>query len=232
MSTRFDTFSPPPPEPDPWATATPTATADDDALLDPCDAAALLEQTARQAERELGDRPAWLFLVAAVVVLVAYGVVWLSVRDQHPYVGPAGWALAVLYGTLATWVALISVVLGRRLSGRSSRQRRLQGLVFAPIWICVYVFEGALYHVDPNHAIAFGVWVASAPLIVVGAAAAGYHAARGHSGQAGFAVAAVLLGTFAAFAGPNAVWGVVGVGLCALLLVGWAAQLWERRARA
>jgi len=232
MSGRFDTFSPPPSDPDPWTTAAPTITAEDEATLDPRDAAALLQETTREAERRLGIRPAWLLLVAAAVVLIAYGVVWLSVRDQHPYVGPAGWALAVLYGTIAAWVVLISVVLGRRLSGRSSRQRRIEGLVFAAIWTCVYVFEGVLYHVDHDHAVAYGVWVASAPLIVVGAAMAGYHAGRGNTSRAGFAVAAVLLGTFAAFAGANAVWGVVGVGLCALLLIGWAAQLREDRRRA
>lgn len=232
MSGRFDTFSPPPPEPDPWETAAEGGADADAAALDPRDAATLLEETTRQAERELGIRPAWLLLVAAAVVLIAYGVVWLSVRNQHPYVGPAGWALAVLYGTIAAWVVLVSVVLGRRLSGRSSRQRRVEGLVFAAVWVCVYVFEGVLYHVDRDHAVAYGVWVASAPLLVVGAAAAGYQAGRGDTSRAGFAVAAVLLGTFAAFAGANAVWGVIGIGLCVLLLVGWAAQVREERRRA
>ena len=169
MSGRFDTFSPPPPEPDLWATAIPTETTEDADELDARDAAALLGQTTRDAEREFDVRPAWLVLAAAVFVLVAYGVVWLSVRNQHPYVGPAGWALAVLYGTIAAWAVLNVVVLGRRLSGRSSRQRRIESLVFASIWICMYVYEGALYHVDHSHAIAYGVYVAVAPLIVGGA---------------------------------------------------------------
>ena len=69
-----------------------------------------------------------------------------------------------------------------------------------------------------------------APLIVVGAAAAGYEVAREHRASAGFALAAVVLGAVASFAGPAGVWGVVGVGLCVLLLVGTAAQLWQRRA--
>ncbi len=95
--------------------------------------------------------------------------------------------------------------------------------MFAGIWICVYVFQAPLYHADPSHAIAYGVYPAVAPLIVVGAAAAGYEVARERRVSAGFALAAVLLGAVAAFAGPAGVWGVVGVGLCILLLLGTAA---------
>jgi hypothetical protein len=125
---------------------------------------------------------------------------------------------------------LVTVVMRRALSGRSSRQRRLEGVVFAAIWICVYVFQGALYHAGASKGIVYGIWPAVAPLIVVGAAAAAYEAARENRILAGFALAAVLLGTLASFAGPAGVWGVMGVGLCSLLLLGAAAQLWQRRA--
>jgi hypothetical protein len=232
MSGQFDTFSPPPAahEPDLREAAAETAADDEGGELDPREAAALLEQTTRRAERQFEIRPPILTLAAAATVLVAYGAVWLSVRNQHPYSGPSGAALGVLYGTLALWVVVNVAVLRRALTGRSSRQRRLEGIVFGAIWICVYIFQGALRHVDPNHAIAYGVYPAVAPLIVVGAAAAGYQAAREKRVEAGFAAAAVVLGALAPFAGPADVWGVIGVGLCGLLLVGAAAQLWQRRA--
>ncbi len=226
---RFDTFAPPRAESDPWEAAA-AETDEEGGELDPREAAALLGRTTREAERQFDLRPTYLMLAAAVTVLVAYGAVWLSVRDQHPYSGPSGTALAVLYGTLAAWALLNVAVLGRALSGRSSHQRRLEGITFAAVWICVYVFQGALHHTDPVHAISYGVYPAVAPLIVVGAAAAGYEAARENRVQAGFAVAAVVLGAFAAFAGPAGVWGVVAVGLCVLLLLGAGAQLWQRRA--
>lgn len=228
MSERFDTFRPPR-EPDPWEAGAATEPIEEDGDLDPRDAAALLEQTTREAEHEFDMRPPLLTLAAAVTVLVAYGAVWLSVRDQRPYSGPTGTALGVMYGTLAVWVVLNVIVLGRALSGRASRQRRIEGLVFAAVWICVYVFQGAIHHVDPNPEIAYGIYPAVAPLIVVGAAAAGYEAAREKLVEAGFAVAAVVLGACAAFAGPAGVWGVTGIGLCALLVAGGAAQLWQRR---
>jgi hypothetical protein len=166
--------------------------------LDPREAAALLDETTRRAERQFDLRPPALTLAAGVTVLLGYGVVWLSVRDQHPYSGPSGWALAVLYGLLI-------------------------------IWICVYVFHHALYVAVPNVAIAYDIYAAVAPLIVVGAGAAGYEAARGKRAEAGFAVAAVILGSLASFAGPDNVWGVVGVGGFGLLLVGAAAQVRVRR---
>lgn len=233
MSERFDTFSTPPPsqgELDFAGGARGTAADEEDAELDPREAAALLEQASQRAERQFDIRPPLLMFAAAATVLVAYGAVWFSVRNQHPYVGPTGKALAVLYGALAVWIVLNVTVLGRALSGRSLRRRRFEGITFAAIWISVYVFQGALHHVDPNHAIAYGVYPAVAPLIIVGAAAAGYEAARENWARAGLAVAAVVLGAIASFAGPAAVWGVIGVGLAGLCLLGAAAQLWQRRA--
>src|SRR5579884_104304 len=170
MNERFDTFRPPPPEPDPWQTVVATDPGDDEAL-DPRDAAALLEQTTRQAERRFELQPPYLLFTAAVTTLVAYGAVWLSVRNQNPYTGPSGTALAVLYGVLALWIAFVATFMRRTLGGRSSRrQQQLRGIVFGTIWVSVYVLEGALYHVDHDHAIAYGVYVAVAPLIIVGAA--------------------------------------------------------------
>ncbi|HZS30312.1 MAG TPA: hypothetical protein VFA37_03555 [Gaiellaceae bacterium] len=227
MTERFDTFSPPN-EPDPFETTAPTETAEEGAL-DPREAAALLEASAREAERRFDMRPTILMFAAAVTVLVGYGAVWVSVRHQHPYSGPTGHGLAVLYGVLALWIVLNVVLLGRALSGRRSQERRLEGIVFASVWICVYVFQGALHHADHNPAIAYGIWPAIAPLLVVGAAAAGYEIARDRRGAAALAVGAVALAAGGAFAGPVTVWGVMGVGLCALCLIGGAAQYRQRR---
>lgn len=205
------------------------ATDDGSDSLDPREAAALLERATRQAQREFDLRPPVLTFAAAVTVLVAYGALWVSVRDQHPYAGPSGTALAVLYGMLAVWIVVVTAILRRSLSGRSSRQRRLEAVVFGTIWVSVYIFQGALYSVVPSQAIAYGVYAAVAPLIVVGSAAAGYETARGKWPEAGFAVAVVVLGAIASFAGPAGVWGLVALGGCGLLLVATAAQLWTRR---
>jgi hypothetical protein len=230
MSERFDTFSPPGAEPDPWEAASGAETGDGDEKLDPREAAALLERTTRRAESQFEAQPPLLLFAAAATVLIAYGAVWLSVRDQHPYTGPSGTALAVLYGTLAVWIVVVALVLGRQLGGRSSPRRRVEGIAGAVIWICVYVFQGALLHAGASKAIVYGIWPAAAPLLVVGSAAALYWVAGEKRARAGLALAAVVLGASASFAGPAGVWGVIGVGLSALLLVGAVAQLWRRRA--
>jgi len=206
-----------------------TAPADDARELDPREAAALVEQTTRRAQRQLDLHPPLLMLVAALVVVVAYGAVWLSVRDQHPYNGPSGTALAVLYGTLAAWVVLVAVVTRRAtsgVSGRSSQRRRVEGAAFAVAWASVYVFQGALHHAGASHAIVYGIYPAAAPLIVVGSAAATYEAALENWEWAGFAAAAVIVASIAAFAGPATVWAVVGIGLAVLMVARAASRFW------
>ena len=166
-------------------------------------------------------------VAGAAVALVAYGVVWLSVRGQHPYQGPSGAALAILYTTLTVWVVTFSVVFRHAtsgVSGRSSRRRRLEGAVFGTIWVAVYVFQGALHHAGASHAIVYGIYPAAAPLLIVGAAAAAHEAASENWHMAGYATAAVVLGAVGAFAGPAAVWAVVGIGLSVLLLIRAGAQ--------
>jgi hypothetical protein len=71
---------------------------------------------------------------------------------------------------------------------------------------------------------------AAGPLIVVGAAMAGYNAARQDWQLLGVALAAVAVGGGSAFAGPVGVWGVAGVGLFVLLVCRAVVQVWQRRA--
>jgi hypothetical protein len=233
MGERFDTFSPQPPgqgERD-FAAGAPGTPDDEEGGLDPREAARLLEESRIHAEHQLDLRPPLLALVAAAVMLICYGAIWLSVRNQHPYTGPSGTALAVLYGTLLAWGVLNVVVLGRRMSGvggRSAHRRRIEGLAFAAIWISIYVFQGALLHAGASHGIVYGIWPAAAPLVVVGAAAAAYAVGRGKSPA--LEVMAIALGAGAAFAGPAAVWGVIAVGASALLALWGALRLWQRRA--
>lgn len=232
MSERFDTFGVPGPsqaERDFAAGAPGTAPEDEMGELDPETAARLLEQSRTRAEHELDLQPPLLALAAAVVMLVAYGAVWLSVRHQHPYVGPSGHALAVVYGTLLLWIVLVVVTLGRGLrgvGGRSAHRRWIEGLTFAAIWISIYVVQGALYHAGASHGIAYGIWPAAAPLVVVGGAAAAY--AVGQERSPALGLVGVALGAGACFAGPAGVWGVIAVGGCAAVLV-WAVVLFRRR---
>ena len=209
------------------------AAAPDEGELDPQSAAALLDQAARRAQRQFDRRPPLLMLLGAALFPVAFGAVWWSVRNQHPYDGPAGWALAVLYSIVIVWVVVVTTVLKRARSGvggRSRLRQRIEGTAFGAAWVVVYVFQGALHHAGASNAIAYGIYPATAPFIIVGSAAAAHAAAQENRRDVGVAVTAVALGGGAAFAGPAAVWLVMGIGLGALLLGYATVQAWQRHA--
>lgn len=200
--------------------------------LDPRDAAALLERTTRRAQREFEIRTPLLLLVGAVLVLVDYGGIWLSVRGQDPYTGPSGTALVLLYTFVIAGIAVTALVARRStagIGGRAARQRTTQAVAFGAVWVIAYVFQGALNAAGAGPAIVYGIFPAVGPVVIVGSAAAGYGAARDESRWLALALAVVALAALAAYAGPVNVWGVVAVGW-SLLLAGAAAFLaWDWR---
>jgi hypothetical protein len=195
--------------------------------LGPLEAAALLEQTQRQARRQLEPQKPWVILVQAGVVLAVYGAIWLSVRDQDPYRGPSLAVIGLVYGIVAVSI-LLSVVTLRRahagVSGRSRREDRNMALPLVVAWVAVYVFMGALQHDGAGQGIVYGVVDAAGPWLMVGAALGGVAAVREDWMLFGSAVAVVAVGIAGAFAGPNDVWGVLAVAGCAGLLAKAAFQ--------
>ena len=210
-----------------------TAAVGEGGEFDPRAAAAILKQTTRRAQRQFEFPSPLLTLIQAAAVLAAYGAIWLSVRGQNPYSGPSLGALAALYAFIA--VAVVAATWeGRRASAgvsrRSSRQQWSRAIPLVAAFLAVYVLMGALRYDGFSYAIVYGILPAAGPLIVVGAAMAGYAAAREDWQMLGVTVALVAIGAGSAFAGPSGVWGVAGVGLCALLVCRAIAQVWLRRA--
>jgi hypothetical protein len=198
--------------------------------LDPREAAALLDGATRTAQRQFDLRRPRFMVIAAGFVLFDYGVLWLSVRHQDPYTGPTGWALLVLYATIAVWIAAVAAARRRAfhgIGGHTARERQTTSLVFLAIWMSVYVFQGALHHAGASDAIVYGIFPATAPFIVVGAGTAGYMAGKEQPLTLACALSAMALGLVAAFFGPVEVWGVMAIGSCALLLAYAAALAWR-----
>ena len=211
-----------------------TGTVDRGNGLDPREAAALVEQTTRQARREFEPQKPLMAALGSAVFLFGYGAVWWSMRDQHPYTGPAGWAIAVLYAL----VIVVAIVAGTALkrattgvSGRARRQQQAQAAAFAAAYAGAYVFMGALRYLGVSYRIIYGVYAPTAPLIVVCAALAASAAVRGHWPQLGVAIAIIAVAAGSAYTGPVGAWGYTGLGCC-LALLGYAAVLaaWLRRA--
>ena len=200
--------------------------------LDPRDAARLLEQTRREAQRKLDLSSPLLSVLGAAVVLVALGAVWLSVRGQHPYKGPTAAGLLVMYGILACWIGVV-VTFRRRamagVSGASIRQQRAYAAAVVTALVGVSVFQGVLKHDGASLAIVYGIYPLTAQLIVLGALGAVIAAGREEWLGFGEGIAVALVATASAFAGPRGVWLSDGIGCCVVVLGYAAAQAWRRR---
>jgi hypothetical protein len=209
-----------------------TVVAGDGNGLDPQAAAGLLAQTTRQARRKFNPNPPLLSLLRAVVVFGAYGAVWLSVRGQHPYRGPSGWAIAVLYLLIAI-VIVASVAFIRRANAGVHGKTRAQPAeiaVLATAWILVYVFQGALEHSGLSHAITYGIYPATAPLMIIGLVGAALAQGRANWPTLAAALTVAVISCGAAYAGPAGAWLVAGIGLGLALLVHAAITGWPQRA--
>jgi hypothetical protein len=209
--------------------------ADDEDELSPEQAAQLIDQTSREAKRQFGYwQSPWFTLATAVIWLAIYGTLWLSVRGQHPYKGPTGWALLTIFSLIAVAAIVGSIVTRSRrarqgVSGRSRRRETYLGAAMGSAYVAAVVFQGALRYLGVSWTIVYGVYPAVvSPIILV--AAGGVFAAVREDVQTlcvAIAVIAVLAGS--AFAGPIGVWLYAGVGGCVVVLVLAAVQFRQRR---
>jgi hypothetical protein len=213
--------------------STPSVAGDDDSL-DPRAAADLLTSTRRNARRRFEQRTPLVCLASAVVVLAVYGMLWLSVRNQHPYVGPSLTVVAWVYGLVAVSVA-ISVTAHHRamrgVHGQSRREDAVAALVIGGPWIAVYVFNGALHADGFGSNLVYGVFDAAVPWLVVGTGLAALSAGRQQWGRMAAGLAMVVAATTAAFFGPAGCWGVLAVvGFVGLLVLAVVQSVQLRRA--
>lgn len=208
---------------------------DADGEFDPITASALLGQSTARARRQFNVWPPLLLLAGAVLFPFAFGAVWWSVRGQHPFLGPSGGALAVMYAVIIVWIILVSVTLRRAVSGvggASARQRKVEGVGLAAMLVANYAFQGALLHAGASHAIVYGIYPITAPFVFVGSAFAISAAGREDWRKVRVAVPLIVVALVASFTGPVASWLVIGVGIGAVLLALAIAQLWARRVEA
>jgi hypothetical protein len=203
--------------------------------LDPSEAAQLLSQTERDARHQFDLSPLWISALMGVVILVAYGALWLSTRGQHPYTGPRVGVVGLVYAAVAVAIAA-SVRVYRRatagVSGPSLSQQRVEGIAILLSFVLGSpVLQGAMKHHGAGDSIVYGVIPAAAPLIIVGTTVLGIAASRSDWPQFGAALAVVITGAVAAFVGPSEAWLAAGIGLF-VSMVGYAAADARRHRRA
>jgi hypothetical protein len=210
-----------------------TTTAGDGDGLDPREAARLLAETERDAQRQFNLSPLWITAVMGAVILVAYGALWLSTRGQHPYEGPSLGVVALVYAAVAVAIAA-SVKVYRRatagVSGPSVRQQQLEGIAILVSFVLGSpVLQGAMKHYGASDAIVYGVIPAAAPLIIVGTTVLGIAATKTDWPQFGAALAVVITGVVAAFVGPSGAWLAAGIGLFVAMVAYAAADGLQHR---
>jgi hypothetical protein len=164
-------------------------------------------------------------------VLVAFGGFWLSVRGQHPYSGPSGPALPVAFVLVAiniSWSAVLVRRAAAGVSGPAQRSKRVWIGVMAATFVAAYAITAPLYHAGAAHAI-WGLYPASAPMLIVGLVGAATAAARHDWPMAGTALALAIAAAAAGFGGPVGAWLITGIGLCAVCLGTAAFTAWRLR---
>jgi hypothetical protein len=207
-----------------------TGTAGDGGPLDPREAARLLEETKREAKRQLSFSPPLITVAMAILILVAYGALWLSTRGQHPYKGPSLGVVGLVYAAVAVSIAM-SVKVYRRatagVSGPNVRQQRVEGVAILLSYLGSPVIQGAMKHYGASDAIVYGVIPAAAPLIIVGTTVLGVAGSKADWRQFGAALTVVTAGVVALFVGPSGAWLAAGIGLF-VAIVGYAVATGNR----
>jgi hypothetical protein len=207
-------------------------TSDGGENLGPQEAARLLGQASQQARRRFEPNPPLLSLFRAVVVLVAFGGLWLSVHDQHPYKGPNAVAIVVCYLAVAVALTATAGAMKKASAGITRKDRwalRAGGIVLGTSWVAAYVFMGALHAAGASNAIVYGLYPATGPLMIVGLASAAWAAAREDWRQLGTSLGVAMVAMLSAFGGPRNCWLFMGIGLAVAMAAAAVATLWAQR---
>lgn len=202
--------------------------------MDPGEAARLLAQTQAHARSSLDFRAPWVSLVAAVVVLAGFGIVWLNVRGQHPFTGPSSASLVVFYALIALRIATVIYARARAragVSGHSVEVQREEAVVMIGVLLGCYLAMIAIAYNSGSHGAGF-YWslFLNGNLIATAAIWAGRCAFHKRWRELALAIPVALIAALAAIAGPRGMWLVNGVGLCVLLLANAALAKRHRRA--
>jgi hypothetical protein len=196
------------------------------------EAARLLARTQADARRSLDFRAPWVSLVAAVVALAGFGIVWLNVRQQHPFTGPSPASLAFFYALIALRIATVIYAYARARAGISGHSVKVQRGEAAAMGAALLVCYGVLLVIAiSTHRSAGFYWslFLNGILIALAAIWAGRSAIHKSWQQVALAVAVALIAGVGAIAGPRGMWLVNGMGLCVLLLADAAIGTWQRR---
>jgi hypothetical protein len=186
---------------------------DDGISLDVREAAQIMAAARENALRQLGFRHPAMYVTWGLIYLLGYGGLWLSVRGQHPYHAPSPTAILAVFLLAAVGLGVTATLVDRSshgVSGVSAVQRHLTFLALGAGYLGVLILEGAVQHAGVSQS-AVGVMEAVCPFLVVGVVFVAASAADQDWTTAGLGLWLIAAAAFSGFAGPAAVWGVLGL---------------------
>jgi hypothetical protein len=198
----------------------------------PQEAASILGDASATARRRFEQNPPLLHLLRAVVVLVAFGGLWLSVRNQHPYKGPNPAAIVVCYLAVAIALTATAGAMKKANAGitrKDKKAMRASAVALGAAWIGAYVYMSALKAAGASNAIVYGMYPATGPLMIVGLAGAAWSAAREEWRTFGTTLAVAIVAMLSAYGGPRESWLFMGIGLAAVMASAAVATVWQQR---
>ncbi len=206
----------------------------DEETLDPRDAAALLSETTNKATRDLEVNSMLQSLLGGLIIMVGFGIIWMSVRHQHPYKGPTPGAIGLFYLLLLV-INIVAIANYRRSSqgvrGKRSKDQRIIGIVGATGLVGTFTIMGALHYAGVSHAVVYGIYPATVPLMIGAMVGAVGAAAREDWTLFTSALLISLVCAGAAFGGPAGAWFISGLGSGIVLFGCAGVKLYQRRTR-
>lgn len=144
---------------------------EDETTMDLQGAAAIVQHTRERARHELEVNYPLLYLAWGLTLLICYGVLWLSVRTQHPYHG----LLRTGVGGVIALVGLFSLVIrlgvvGRAMTGVGGHSARQWAIFFAALAAgstVLFIQAAAVSHAGASRPVT-GVLIAAAPMLSLG----------------------------------------------------------------
>ena len=206
----------------------------DEEALEPREAAAILAETKKKALVGLELNSIVLSALGAFVLPIGFGILWWSVRHQHPYQGPTVGAIGLFY-VLILVIDIFALTVLRRASrgvgGLYKRNRRMLSAMGAVGLVGTFTIMGALEHAHVTNGVVYGIYPATVPLLVGGLIGAVGASQREDWVMFSAALCISAVATGAAFGGPIDAWAISGFGGGAVLLACAGVKLYLRHAR-
>jgi len=185
------------------------------AVMDTQGAAVIMQQARERAGRELRVRRPVLFVTWGLVLLIGYGAMWLSVRGQRPYTGPA-WETLLLAFLLVLAAATITAQVvdwaASGVGGRSEVRRGIFVLALISGFAALEIEKSAMVHAGASTQVA-AMLGAAAPMLTAGLVFVATSAPAGRLNWSRLALGGWLLAV-----AVGGIWGgpVTNLAVCAL----------------